>query len=109
MLLRDGFNAHVIRNEVGCWGWNGATFSSSGGYAALRDHTRTVRAHRVSWELHRGTIPAGLWVLHHCDNPVCTNPDHLFLGTHDDNMADMVAKGRHRSAKTRGSTRSVQA
>jgi hypothetical protein len=52
-------------------------------------------AHRASWEAYRGPIPKGMWVLHKCDTMPCVNPDHLFLGTHQDNMTDKTRKGRN--------------
>jgi len=83
-----------------CWAWTGALTP----YGSFTAH-KQVRAHRFSWELHCCSIPAGIHVLHHCDNPKCVNPSHLFLGTHTDNMQDMIAKGRfvsHQSARPHG-------
>jgi hypothetical protein len=91
------------RPELGpCWPWTGRT--GSHGYGLIRrgegDYAN-LEAHRASWELHRGQIMDGLWVLHHCDNRPCVRPDHLFLGTSPDNHADMVSKGRQaRGEKT---------
>lgn len=87
----DRFWSRVKKTE-GCWTWTGAKIS---GYGDLRVSVTVHQlAHRFSWELHHGPIPAGLHVLHRCDNPPCVRPDHLFLGTNDDNVADSVNKGR---------------
>ena len=75
-----------------CWFWIGG--KDSDGYG-LRDVDGKVKgAHRVSYEYFRGDIPEGMCVLHACDVPACVNPAHLFVGTHQDNMDDMAAKGR---------------
>ncbi len=87
---RDG---PVIYEELGqCWAWT--AFKSKHGYGRFWIQETMLRAHRASWILHQGFIPGDLWVLHHCDNPSCVNPTHLFLGDHQDNMDDKCSKGR---------------
>ena len=75
-----------------CWEWTAARCRF--GYGRFTVDGRDVAAHRYSWESYNGKIPDGLLVLHHCDNPGCVNPNHLFLGTQQDNVDDMMAKGR---------------
>jgi hypothetical protein len=74
-----------------CWIWTGAIVKKYGEFAM---NGKIQSAHRVSWQLTSGTIPEGMNVLHHCDNPPCVNPKHLFLGTNTDNMQDALRKGR---------------
>ena len=75
-----------------CWEWTACR--DTRGYGAMSAMNGERCAPRVSWTIHYGPIPDGLGVLHKCDNPGCVNPDHLFLGTHLDNMNDRSAKGR---------------
>jgi hypothetical protein len=89
------FWARVSRGE-GCWEWQRGR---SCGYGTITWRGTETKAHRVAWELTHGEIPAGLHVLHNCDNPGCVRPEHLRLGTHTDNMRDIVAHGYHPQAR----------
>lgn len=93
--LKKSFEKHVIRQE-GCWGWKGPI--ANGGYPVMscRRAIGSDRGHRASWIIHKGPIPEGLFVCHHCDNPICTNPEHLWIGTHQENDKDKIIKGRAR-------------
>lgn len=89
----ERFWFRVEKTET-CWLWRG--YTNEAGYGIIIEKNKHRRlTHRFSWELHNGPIPGGLCVLHRCDTPACVNPAHLFLGTHSDNHADMVNKGRH--------------
>lgn len=91
--LAERFWPKVIVRD-GCWGWRGATHKH--GYGRLHSGTDdgVIEAHRASWMIHKGAILKGRDILHTCDNPPCTNPEHLFQGTHLDNMRDKMRKGR---------------
>ena len=86
----------------GCWEW--AAYRNHDDYGGFWLDGEMKRAHRTSWMLEHGSIPDGLHVLHHCDNRKCVNPDHLWLGTHADNMRDMAEKGRAASNPQPGET-----
>jgi hypothetical protein len=96
--LRERFDANWEPvPECGCWIWTGS--HASNGYGRVLLCKGGVSAHRVSYELNVGPIPPGLRVLHKCDTRSCVNPDHLFLGTTQDNATDMARKDRGRRSK----------
>lgn len=100
-LQADRFWSHVDRSDSSkCWEWIGSR--TSAGYGRIFVTPKSLYAHRISWELANGKIPAGLHVLHKCDNPPCVNPAHLFVGTAKDNAIDKSNKGRARNAMVRG-------
>lgn len=82
----------VKSSRHGCWEWT--NFNNTRGYGMLFYQGSSQLAHRVSWQIHNGPIPAGLFVCHQCDNPKCVRPSHLFLGTALDNARDRDRKGR---------------
>lgn len=83
-----------LKNDADCWFWIGQ--KDKDGYGRLRWKWREIRAHVAAWQALRGPVPAGMCVLHRCDNPACVNIKHLWLGTVKDNNADRHAKGRTR-------------
>ena len=89
-----------VRGDNECWEWKAG--KDSHGYGRLKVRGKQTGAHRLAWELANGPIPKGLEVCHHCDRPGCQNPAHLWLGTHAENMHDMMAKDR-RKGRWRGS------
>lgn len=84
-----------------CWLWSGYVMPSSG-YGQIKSRQRQTLAHRFAYELANGDIPNGLLVCHHCDNKLCVNPVHLFLGTDMDNVRDCIQKGRKARGETSG-------
>lgn len=89
--LADLFALSSPEPNTGCWLWLGTI---KGGYGNVAFCGRTMRTHRLAYELTHGPIPSGLCVCHRCDTPSCCNPDHLFLGTPNDNNQDKIRKGR---------------
>jgi hypothetical protein len=102
--LVDRFWKKVAKYPNGCWEWTSNKNNKGYGMFKISAAVGNHLAHRVAFELANGRFPDGLCVLHRCDNPLCVNPEHLFLGTMKDNVQDMDAKGRRVSngPKVRG-------
>lgn len=104
----DRFWRYVKKVDNGCWEWLGCL--SKNGYGVfsvphIPGENKHSYAHRFSWELHFGSIPEGKVICHKCDNPSCLNPEHLFIGTQKDNLADMVKKNRGAHGERNGNTK----
>ena len=108
MSANDRFLEYVSPEpNTGCWLWAGAVGSDGRGLFRLGSQGSPEKAHRAAWKLLVGPIPTfdghhGMCICHRCDNPICVNPAHLFLGTQLDNMRDMNAKGRNGRTKLTG-------
>jgi hypothetical protein len=90
---KERFFSHVKKTS-NCWLWTGCCNKGGYGRFSIPTQTWTLLAHRISWEIFKGEIPKGMDVLHHCDNPPCVRPKHLYLGTDADNVRDRHQRGR---------------
>lgn len=93
MIAQPEFWTRVdLTSTDGCWPWTGSHGTT--GYGQLQIGGQKIGAHRRAWELTFGPIPEGMYICHHCDNPPCVRPDHLYVGTASDNNHDAVVRGR---------------
>lgn len=99
--IKDSFHSRYVKDAVsGCWNWLG--YTTSDGHGTAHHEGKGWMAHRLSWYLHRGPFDLSLKICHRCDNPKCVNPNHLFIGTHQDNQYDKISKGRQAKGSGHG-------
>ena len=99
-IMKKKLLSHIIIDGNGCWIWKKAL--AINGYGKIAWKEKSMPAHRISYSLFIGKIPNGTFVCHKCDVKSCVNPEHLFLGTHTENMKDMHRKGRGNSIDEKG-------
>ena len=99
--IKERLESKIHKNPTsGCWEWTGCR--NHCGYGKIYINRKAEYSHRISYIEYVGDIPAGMCILHKCDNQKCVNPDHLFAGTQSHNMFDMWAKNRHKRGCTKG-------
>lgn len=99
--IEQRFWAKTSKQSNGCWQWTGATDTK--GYGRFHVwRMGTILAHRYAWQLTNGLIPEGMFACHRCDNPACVNPEHIFIGTAEENTRDMLTKQRHSRGESHG-------
>lgn len=101
----ERFLAKVVKSDDGCWTWTGASYLGEGlPYGRFALHGETIPAHRAAYVLFCGDISSSVVICHHCDNPKCVRPDHLYAGTATDNNRDTVVRNRRNPARVIGNT-----
>jgi hypothetical protein len=103
----EAFDLNIIKGENinDCWEWSKG--QNGMGYGAFNIKGKPFLVHRLMYERHNGKIPDGMHILHSCDNPICLNPKHLFIGSQKDNVHDMIQKNRDRKARGSKSGRAI--
>lgn len=90
--IRERFESKLVKRDSGCWEWTGR--KNKGGYGAMVVNGKSLRAHRLAFQIYSKPLGDDQLACHHCDNPSCVNPDHLYAGTPQSNADDKVARGR---------------